>query len=171
MDRPWIEAGLKFSTVRVPDLPCLLVQRVARLRALDGLNQNFLRWVIASASFTNHVLGLQTGTAVPHISASQIKEYKISLPPLAEQRAIAEVLGALDDKVEANRRMADVARNLAIHEGGYLLSLNHGTWRSLDQVADISKGVSYRSEDLIPGDGFLVSLKWLVEMGGSSLMA
>lgn len=31
MDRPWIAAGLKFAKVRTPDLPALLVQRVARL--------------------------------------------------------------------------------------------------------------------------------------------
>src|SRR5437879_4236256 len=32
MDRPWIEAGLKYAWLRASDLPCLLVQRVARLR-------------------------------------------------------------------------------------------------------------------------------------------
>ena len=39
MDRPWIGAGLKYSAVRAADLPSLLVQRVARLRAKDGLDQ------------------------------------------------------------------------------------------------------------------------------------
>jgi type I restriction enzyme S subunit len=33
MDRPWIEAGLKFAYLSQDDLPCLLVQRVSRLRA------------------------------------------------------------------------------------------------------------------------------------------
>ena len=39
MDRPWIEAGLKYAAVSLDDLPCLLVQRVARLRGtkkIDG---------------------------------------------------------------------------------------------------------------------------------------
>src|SRR5690349_16431041 len=31
MDRPWIEAGLKYSEMRESDLPALLVQRVTRI--------------------------------------------------------------------------------------------------------------------------------------------
>ena len=117
MDRPWIEAGLKFSAVSRHDLPCLLVQRVARLRAKQGLDQGFLRWLIASAEFTNYLLGTQTGTAVPHISGDQIRRYRVTLPPLPEQHAIAEVLGALDDKIEANRRFARCCTELAICQG------------------------------------------------------
>lgn len=37
MDRPWIEAGLKFAAVREADLPSLLVQRVSRLRGRPRL--------------------------------------------------------------------------------------------------------------------------------------
>ncbi len=105
MDRPWIEAGLKYACITKYDTPCLLVQRVARLRARSGLDQQFLRYLIGSAAFTNHILAVQTGTAVPHISPNQIKEYRFLLPPIAEQREIAHILGALDDKIEANRRM------------------------------------------------------------------
>ena len=48
MDRPWIEAGLKYAWISNDDLPCLLVQRVARLRARRTLDQTFLRYVIGS---------------------------------------------------------------------------------------------------------------------------
>ncbi len=105
MDRPWIEAGLKYGCVSKQDLPCLLVQRVARLRAKEKLDQRFLRYVIASQEFTHHVLSVQTGTAVPHISGSQIKEFQFLRPPLPEQKAIAHILGTLDDKIELNREM------------------------------------------------------------------
>ena len=105
MDRPWIEAGLKFSSIREADLPALLVQRVARLRGSDRLMDGFLHYVVASREFTDYVLSVQTGTAVPHISGNQIKEYEFLLPSLSEQRTIAHILGTLDDKVELNRRM------------------------------------------------------------------
>jgi type I restriction enzyme S subunit len=105
MDRPWIEAGLKYACISKQDLPCLLVQRVARLRAKEKLDQRFLRYVIASQEFTHHVLSVQTGTAVPHISGSQIKEFQFLRPPLPEQKAIAHILGTLDDKIELNREM------------------------------------------------------------------
>ena len=105
MDRPWIEAGLKYATISKHDLPCLLVQRTARLRGGPNLETKFLRYIIGSREFTQHIHAITTGTAVPHISGKQIKDFKFLLPPLAEQKAIAELLGALDDKIELNRRM------------------------------------------------------------------
>lgn len=105
MDRPWIEAGLKYAVVTNDDLPALLVQRVARLRGTDRLDTAYLRYVVASRAFTDYILGVQTGTAVPHISGEQIRGFSFPLPPLPEQRAIASVLGSIDDKIDLNRRM------------------------------------------------------------------
>jgi type I restriction enzyme, S subunit len=105
MDRPWIEAGLKYAAISEYDLPCLLVQRVACLRAKQSLDQRFLKYLISSAAFTNHILGIQTGSVVPHISGQQIKDFRFYRPPLSEQRFIAAILGSLDDKIENNRRM------------------------------------------------------------------
>lgn len=105
MDRPWIEAGLKYAAISKHDLPCLLVQRTARLRGGPRLDIRFLRYLIGSREFTQHIHAITTGTAVPHISGKQIKDFTFNLPPLAEQKAIAAVLGALDDKIELNRRM------------------------------------------------------------------
>ncbi len=105
MDRPWIEAGLKYAAISKYDLPCLLVQRTARLRGGPKLDIGFLRYLIGGREFTQHIHAITTGTAVPHISGRQIKDFAFALPPLAEQKAIASVLGALDDKIELNLRM------------------------------------------------------------------
>ena len=113
MDRPWIEAGLKYSAVRTVDLPALLVQRVARLRGNTRLDTRFLNYVIGCRDFTEYVISVQTGTAVPHISARQIKEFEFPLLPLPEQRSIAHVLGTLDDKIELNRRMNQTLEEMA----------------------------------------------------------
>jgi type I restriction enzyme S subunit len=113
MDRPWIEAGLKYARITKPDLPSLLVQRVARLRVKQSVDQRFLFYLIGSKDFTNHVLAVQIGTSVPHISGGQIKEYEFSLPSLPEQQAIARILGTLDDKIELNRRMNQTLEGLA----------------------------------------------------------
>ena len=113
MDRPWIEAGLKYASVRRGDLPALLVQRVARLRGGKRSDTRFLYYVIGSRDFVQYVTSVQTGTAVPHISARQIKDFEFRLPTLWEQRAIADVLGALDDKIEVNRRMNETLEAMA----------------------------------------------------------
>ena len=113
MDRPWIEAGLKYAELRPEDVPSLLVQRVACLRALSTIDQRFLACLIGSPAFTAYLVGVQTGTAVPHISGRQIQDFEFVLPSLRDQRAIGELLGALDDKIAVNGRMAHAASGLA----------------------------------------------------------
>jgi type I restriction enzyme S subunit len=113
MDRPWIDAGLKFGGIRKSDLPALLVQRVARLRGTEHLDAKYLKCLIASPRFTDHVLAVETGTAVPHISGNQIKSFKFDLPPLPDQRAIGRCLTGLDDKIELNRRMNETLEAMA----------------------------------------------------------
>ena len=100
MDRPWVKAGLKHSTITADDLPCLLVQRTARLRGSAKLNNRFLMYLIGSAAFTRHILGVQTGIGVPHISGQQIKDFEFALPPLAEQRRIADNLETLREETQ-----------------------------------------------------------------------
>ncbi|SDG73611.1 restriction endonuclease subunit S [Pelagibacterium luteolum] len=113
MDRPWIEAGLKYAAVGQQDVPSLLVQRVTRLRGTHKLSGRFLRYVIGSRAFTDYVLGVQTGTAVPHISGGQIKDYRFRLPTPSEQEAIADALGSLDDKIELNRLTSETLEAMA----------------------------------------------------------
>lgn len=45
------------------------------------------------------------GSVQPNLYCSALGEIEIEAPPLAEQNAITAVLGALDDKIELNRRM------------------------------------------------------------------
>jgi len=45
------------------------------------------------------------GATMPNLNTTIMSAVPFALPPLAEQRAIAAVLGALDDKIELNRRM------------------------------------------------------------------
>jgi type I restriction enzyme S subunit len=120
MDRPWIEAGLKQAVVRSSDLPALLVQRVARLKARPGVEQRFLRWLVADLRFTAYIRAVSTGSTVPHISQSQIADYPVvRLPDVTEQLSIAEVLGALDDKIESNRQVLGLTAGLARAESDH----------------------------------------------------
>ncbi|MEN9666066.1 MAG: hypothetical protein RLZZ326_2429 [Planctomycetota bacterium] len=99
------KVGKNWVQVRPKDLPCLLVQRVARLRGKETLDQGFLRFLIGNPAFRDYVHRVRTGTSIPHISGGQIKSYQIRLPPLSQQKRIAHILGTLDDKIDLNRRM------------------------------------------------------------------
>jgi len=100
MDRPWVKAGLKHATIASDDLPCLLVQRTARLRGGANLDNRFLKLLIGSSAFTSHILGVQTGIGVPHISGQQIKDFEFARPPLADQRRIADNLESLREETQ-----------------------------------------------------------------------
>ncbi|MEI8213948.1 MAG: restriction endonuclease subunit S [Planctomycetota bacterium] len=114
MDRPWVKAGLKHATISANDLPCLLVQRTARLRGGANLDNRFLKLLIGSAAFTSHILGVQTGIGVPHISAQQIKDFVFARPPVTEQRRLADNLESLREETQRLARLYE--RKLAALE-------------------------------------------------------
>lgn len=99
MDRTWIKAGIKFAVVRADDVPSLLVQRVARLRCRDSLSPEYLALLLESKMFERYVLGIQTGTGVPHISAGQIKDFQFPLPTIDAQHDLARQLHTLRSRV------------------------------------------------------------------------
>ena len=59
-------------------------------------------------SLRNHredFIHIASGGAQRNLSGNLIRRFAFNMPPLAEQKAIAQILGALDDKIELNRRM------------------------------------------------------------------
>ena len=105
--------GENFVCVASTDLPCLLVQRVARIRGSETLDQGFVRYLICNPVFTEYVKAVHTGTSIPHISPTQISQFPIPLPPMPEQRTIASILSAFDDKIELNRLTAETLEAMA----------------------------------------------------------
>ena len=91
-----------------PDvLPARVNQHVAIIRPQPkSLDARFLRYVLVSHEYQSRLSALASaGATRPALTKSMIEELDIPSPPLAEQKAIAAVLGALDDKIELNRRM------------------------------------------------------------------
>jgi type I restriction enzyme S subunit len=89
MDRPWIGDGLRVAKIGVADVPALLLQRVAAVRPRADHNSDFLFLALSHPAFFHHCAPEMTGVSVPHISASQIGDYVVAVPPKEEQAAIA----------------------------------------------------------------------------------
>ena len=90
-------------------------QRLGKVLIKDKqlLNARYLYYVMCSAEYRHEVLASATGTTVKHTSPERIKQFRFLLPPLSEQRAIAHILGTLDDKIELNRRMNETLEEMA----------------------------------------------------------
>lgn len=107
MDRPWITTGIRVAEVTGADIPSLLLQRVARLRARPGLSQRFLKLVLGSPQFQAYFEPILTGISVPHVSPEQILSFRIRLPTLEAQEAVSH---RVEGELLHTRSMCDVLR-------------------------------------------------------------
>lgn len=95
------------------DDPLVLGQRLFCLRGKKGvLDSGFLYYALQSHPVQSSILGHSTGTTVVGIRQSALRLVRIPAPSFPEQQAIAEVLGALDDKIAANTALAGTAEQL-----------------------------------------------------------
>ena len=88
----------------------------AVMRGRDGIaDTGFLYWFLAQDHIVDylHSIAENSTSAYPSIRPSDLEQLTVSLPPLPEQRAIAHVLGTLDDKIELNRRMNETLEAMA----------------------------------------------------------
>jgi len=90
-------------------------QRLGRVVSKHNADTDlrYIYYVMCSDAYRNEVLASSTGTAVKHTSPGRIKQFRFRLPPLPQQRAIAHVLGTLDDKIALNRRMNQTFEEMA----------------------------------------------------------
>ncbi len=77
------------------------------------VSPDFFYYVLQSlqGSFVERARNKQT-TGLGHVTKRDLTEMEVCLPPLAEQRRIAGVLGALDDLIDTNHRLAAQSEEL-----------------------------------------------------------
>ena len=94
----------------VPE-PAVYSPQICYFRVLDDsvLNSQFLLCWFRSEGFWSQASYLMSATDMaPYLSLKDIGNLSVDLPDLATQTAIADVLGALDDKIAANERMLEL---------------------------------------------------------------
>ncbi|GAY18746.1 restriction endonuclease subunit S [Mycobacterium sp. shizuoka-1] len=114
LDRPFISTGIRVSRIGPEDLPSLLLQRVARLRAVANFEQDYLFHLLTGPGILHHLTPMFTGVSVPHVSPDQVGSFPIPQPPLAEQRRIVSYLtdrcGQIDRLINKASASIDVLR-------------------------------------------------------------
>lgn len=102
------------DTAPIPQDGCAIGQNLVLLRS-DGKQvlQHFLTWATRSPQWWSEVDRLRNvGAVFSSLNVRDIARIRIPIPSLSEQRAIAEVLGALDDKIAANATLIRRADSL-----------------------------------------------------------
>jgi type I restriction enzyme S subunit len=79
------------------------------------IDAGFLYYSMCGAEFQASLYGVMThGSMVAdYVSLSQQLDFTMRLPDVGTQRRIARILGALDDKIELNRRMSQTLESMA----------------------------------------------------------
>ena len=135
-ERPFKGSGSKFQsgdTLMARITPCLENGKIARYQA-QGAKQkghgstefivirgrpnitdnDFAYYLTQWEEVRKYAIGQMTGTSGrQRVPVDSLDHLTVPLPPLPEQRAIAHILGALDDKIELNRRMSQTLEEMA----------------------------------------------------------
>jgi type I restriction enzyme S subunit len=77
------------------------------------LDSDFLYYVVTSDTFRAVHESVKGGSVQGYTNTDTIQSLPLVLPPLPVQRRIADILGALDDKIELNRRMNETLEEMA----------------------------------------------------------
>lgn len=171
----------------------LCIGRGLSALTMKNNNNKFLYYLLLYLKKT--IINHQTGTVYGSINKTIIENFKVPVPPLPEQKAIAKILSDLDDKIELNNDMNKtleaIGQALFKHwfidfefpnkegkpyksSGGEMVyneeldkKIPKG-WEveNYSEYADTISGRSYKSEELEDSDTALVSLKCVDITGG-----
>lgn len=127
--------------------PAVVNQHVAVIRPNEArINSRWLQYYLVEKSTKDYLLTLAaSGGSRPALTKGMLNDLLIPLPRLAEQKAIADVLGALDDKIAANQRVISDAAELC---EALVQKIISGEFTKLSEIAVITMGTSPKGEDL-----------------------
>ncbi len=112
-------------------------------RRVDSL---FLYYYLSQPRMVQLVKSEAIGSSVPGFNLGQLKSLPVRLPGLAQQRAIAEVLGALDDKIAANDQARGTAE--ALGQASFAALAGSGARVRIGDIASmVKRGVAPKYND------------------------
>jgi type I restriction enzyme S subunit len=135
-EREFSGGGSRFQhgdTLMARITPCLENGKIARFCAPQGsavghgstefivvrgrlgiTDTDFAYYLTQWEEVRNYAIGQMTGTSGrQRVPTDSLDHLGVPIPPVPEQRAIAHILGTLDDKIELNRRMSETLEAIA----------------------------------------------------------
>lgn len=142
------------------DLPALLNQRVCAFRANQGMEQQYLYYLLQSVYFRQFVKNRSSGAAQENIATQDTDKFKFPLPPLTVQKKIAQYLEKKTSKLDSLKELLSNAQSLlqSYKKNLILKIVTHGIENSPLKHTPIGE---------IPAHWHLGKIKQVVEYIGS----
>ncbi len=143
-------------------------------------DSNFVFYLIQTNIF-NYVANISTGTKMPRADWSYVSEYPFLLPPLPEQKKIADILTTWDNAIDKTESLINAKTNL---KRGLMQKLLTGKVRfkefegqkwemvKLREVAKLIKGITYKSIDYTDDKDIgmiFITIKCIIKNGGFNI--
>lgn len=104
--RPYLRKGAQ------ADFDGVCSTDILAFRAKEGCESNFLKFLIHSDEFVAHAKSTTSGVQHPRTSWPSLREFRLSLPPLPEQKKIAHILSTVQRAIEAQERIIQTTTEL-----------------------------------------------------------
>lgn len=102
------------ALVRSEEDGWLFSGRCLRVRPnVEVIDSKYLSYFFSLPSFQEHIRAIAVGATMPSLNTKILSNVEIFFPTIKQQRAIAHILGTLDDKIELNRRMNETLEAIA----------------------------------------------------------
>jgi type I restriction enzyme, S subunit len=114
------------------------------VKDFKGNDPHFVSYFLRTLNYQAH----NDKSSVPGLNRNHLHLIPVTFPPLPEQRTIAEVLGALDDKIEINRRTNVTLESMAraVFRQWFVENPDSTRWKlsRIGDLGNLDKGVSYK---------------------------
>lgn len=105
------EGSILGCSSRIPVIPYLERKKILHNQRIGHvipkshkINSDFLYWLLRSANYRFHIISTASGSTVKHTSPRRIKEFCFLLPTKEEQTDIADLLNALENRIQILER-------------------------------------------------------------------
>lgn len=135
------------------------------LRNIEGLTDSgYIYYLSISPTFRDYAIKSMVGTSGrQRVQNDVLAKMELNLPPLDQQKKIANILGSLDKKIELNRRMNETLEQLgqALFRHYFVDNPAAKSWdkKPLDEIANFLNGLAMQKYPKINGQPTLPVIK------------